>query len=194
MRLAWAVPVVLLSACGQMQMTVDAGCAVPVLTPPNLARNGLFECGDAKAEFSSLNTSATVEVTPGRSGNGLKLTTSAGLYGNNFGSAWKVTATAPATYCLVTWLKSTSAATTVRLLKYNPSSGNGQNLDFTMPGPLTSWTKVPPNVKHFAQLTAGDELSVVISDKNAGAGTVIEVDDLDLWVSADGRCEESRTP
>ena len=50
------------------------------------------------------------------------------------------------------------------------------------------------NVKLDVTVKAGDELSVGIEDKTNTPGTVIELDDVDLWVSADGRCQESRTP
>lgn len=188
MRLVCPVLVTALMACGPSVGPADAG---PSLSP-NLARNGSFEAPDSGTEFKSLNQNATVGLTAGRTGKALKLTTSSGLYGNSFGSEWKVVAPAPGTYCLVTWMTSSSTATIVRLLRFSPSTGNGENLDFTMPGPLTTWTKVPPNVKHSATLATGDELSVVISDRTATANTVIEIDDLDLWLSADGRCEDAR--
>lgn len=175
-------------ACGASVAPLDAGPS----PQPNLARNGSFEAPDSGTEFKSLNQNARVGLTRGRTGNALKLTTASGLYGNSFGSEWKVVAPAAGTYCLITWMTSTSTATVVRLLKFSPSTGNGENLDFTMPGPLTMWTKVPPNVKHSASLATGDELSVVITDRTASASTVIEVDDIDLWLSPDGRCEDTR--
>lgn len=184
----------LTAACGPMMTTPDAGamCSVPVKSPPNLARNGLFECGDPLVEFKALDANAKVEVTTGRSGKGLKFTTSSGIYGNRFGSEWKIVAPAAATYCLNVWIKSTSTATTVRLYGLTPNSGAATGLQFDMPGPVTTWSKVPPNVKLDVAVKAGDEVSVGVEDKTNTAGTVIEVDDFDLWVSADGRCQEAR--
>lgn len=180
--------------CGPQMTTPDAGaaCSVPEKTPPNLARNGLFECGDPLAEFKSLDANAKVEVSTGRSGKALKFTTSSGVYGNRFASEWKVVAPVAATYCLNVWIKSTSTATTVRLYSITPNSGSATGLQFDMPGPVTAWSKVPPNVKLDVAAKAGDEVSVGIEDKTSTAGTVIEIDDVDLWVSGDSRCQEAR--
>lgn len=184
----------LLVACGPMTPSSDAGmtgaCSVPAKTPPNLARNGSFDCPNPTAEFRALGTGATVEVTPGRSGNGLKLTTSSMVFGNRFGSEWKVVAPAAGTYCINAWMKSTSTATTLRL--FGAAPGMAAGVQFDMPGPLTTWSKVPPNVKLDVTVKAGDEVSVSVEDKSNTAGTVIELDDVDLWVSPDGRCQEAR--
>lgn len=181
-------------ACGPQMMTPDAGatCSVPTKSPPNLARNGLFECGDPLLDFKALDVNAKVEVSTGRTGKALKFTTSSGVYGNRFASEWKVVAPAAATYCLNVWMKSTSTATTVRLYGITPNSGSATGLQFDMPGPVTTWSKVPPNVKLDVAAKAGDEVSVGIEDKTSTAGTVIEIDDVDLWVSGDGRCQEAR--
>lgn len=196
MRLVCLCLVVLASACGPNSMTMDAGttCSVPTLNPPNLARNGLFECGDPTLEFKALDPNSKVEVSTGRSGKGLKFTTANGIYGNRLGSEWKVIAPAAASYCLRVWIKSTSTATTVRFYGLTPNSGVASGNQFDMPGPVTTWSQVPPNVKLDVSVKAGDELSVGIEDKTNKPGTVIEFDDVDLWVSADGRCQESRTP
>lgn len=191
------VPCLLTLACGpqQMMMMTDSGamCLVgPAKTPPNLARNGSFECGDPLADFKALDANAKVEVSSGRSGKALKFTTSSGVFGNRFGSEWKLIAPAAATYCLNVWIMSTSTATTVRLYSITPNSGSATGLQFDMPGPVTRWAKVPPNVKLDVAAKAGDEVSVGIEDKTNTAGTVIEIDDVDLWVSGDGRCQEPR--
>ena len=68
MRLVCLCLVVLAAACGPNSMTMDAGmtCSVPTLNPPNLARNGLFECGDPTLEFKALDPNSKVEVSTGR--------------------------------------------------------------------------------------------------------------------------------
>lgn len=174
---------------------MDAGmttCSVPTKTPPNLAPNGSFECGDPTTAFKALGTGATVTKGTGRSGASLTFTTSSNIFGNRFGSEWKLVAPAAATYCINAWMKSTSSATTLRLFGTTPNSGSATGQQFDMPGPLTTWSKVPPNVKLDVTVKAGDEVSVSIEDKSNTAGTVIEVDDIDLWVSPDARCQETR--
>lgn len=184
-----------LVGCGPMTTTAtDAGttCATATKSPVNVARNAEFECGDPTTEFKPLGTNSTVKSSTGRSGKGLTFTTGAGLYGNRFGSDWKVIAPAAATYCLTAWIKSTSTATTVSVFSQTPGSGAANTSQFNMPGPVTSWSKVPPNVKLDITVKAGDELTLSVDDKTNTVGTVIEVDDLDLWISADGRCNETR--
>lgn len=166
----------------------DAGSG-PTLTG-NVAINGSFEGPDAVRSFSTLDTVATIAVVDGRAGKALRFTTSAGVYGNRFGSTWKVVAPQAGTYCLTAWMKSTSTATVLRL--YGAPPGQARGNMFTMPGPLTVWTKVPPNVKLDVTVQARDELFVEVTDFSSTPGTVIDLDDLDLWVSADGRCSETR--
>ncbi|MCU0700404.1 MAG: hypothetical protein MUC96_28165 [Myxococcaceae bacterium] len=184
---------VLVAACGPMPMTPDAGgsCASALKTPPNLAPNAEFECAGTPP-FRALGTGSRVETVTGRSGQALRFTTASGLFNNSLTSEWKVVATGTATYCLTAWLKSTSTATVLRLTRFQPTSGQGLNQDFTSPGPLTTWTKAPPNVKLDLSVSAGDEVTVSVNDRTETAGTVIELDDVDLWQSASGRCDEAR--
>jgi hypothetical protein len=193
MRTACVVAALLVVGCGPMTMSVpDAGavCRNAAKTPPNLAPNAEFECPGPT--FTPVGASGRVERGTGRSGAGLRLTTAAGLSNNSFASEWKLVAPANATYCLTAWLKSTSTATVLRLQRNQPPSGQGLNQDFTSPGPLAAWTKAPPNVKLDLAVTAGEEVTVSVLDRTETAGTVIDLDDLDLWVSGDGRCSEAR--
>jgi hypothetical protein len=190
---AAVVSAVVLVGCGPMPGVPDAGasCMTAAKTPPNLAPNAEFECSGGLS-FKPLGTGSRLEPSMGRTGSGLKFTTASGLFNNSLTSDWKVVASGSATYCLTAWLKSTSPATVLRLTRYQPTSGQGLNQDFTSPGPLTAWTKAPPNVKLDIAVTAGDELTVSVNDRTETAGTVIELDDVDLWLSASGRCDEAR--
>jgi hypothetical protein len=143
-------------------------------------------------EFEAVGTAAQVSRARGRTGAGLRLMTAAGLYNNQFASTWKIMAPAAATYCLSAWIKSSAQTTVVRLTRFEASSGSGLNTEFAMPGPVSAWSKVPPNVKLDLRAQANDEITVGVFDKTETAGTVIELDDVDVWVSADGRCEEPR--
>ena len=182
-----------LSGCGPQTVTPDAGpavCQTLTKSPPNLARNAEFECGDPTLEFQGVGTAATVVATTGRSGKGLKLTTAPGLYNDRFSSMWKVIAPAAGKYCLKAWVKGTAPTISARL----SAAGNGfvGGNDFNLPGPVAAWTKLPPNVKLDADAKAGDEVTVVFFDKTATAGSVIEIDDLDLWVTTEGQCNDAR--
>ena len=184
----------LLAACGPASPAPpDAGapaCASAPKSPANLAPNAEFECEGAAGTFSTLDPSATITLGDGRSGRGLRLTTSAGAFGNRFASTWKVTAQTAGTYCLTAFIKSTSTATVLRF--YGAPPGQAAGNMFTMPGPVTGWSKVPPTIKLDVTVNAGDELFVELTDRTSTAGTVIELDDLDLWQSPGARCDEAR--
>jgi len=184
--------VLMTTACGPQTMaTPDAGatCSVPVKSPPNLARNGLFECGDPTLEFQSDGAAGKVERAAGRSGNGLKFTVAAGLFNNQFSSKWKLAVTEGATYCATAYVKSTAPVVTMRLYAANRTN---QWKEFDLPGPVTDWARIPPSIVVDQRAQPGDEVFLMFVDEGATAGRVIEVDDLDVWVSADGRCQEAR--
>lgn len=190
---------VLMSACGQQMMTPDAGatCSVPVKSPPNLARNGLFECGDPTLEFQSDGVAGKVESTAGRTGKGLRFTvgpsvTDAGVpsfYNNQFSSKWKLAVSTAATYCATAYVKSPAPVITMRLYAANVTN---QWKEFDLPGPAADWSRIPPTIVVNQNAQPGDEVFLMFVDEGSTAGRVIEVDDLDVWVSADGRCQEAR--
>ncbi len=181
-----------LFGCGPMTVTPDAGtsCSSAAKTPPNLAVNAEFECPDPTRSFGTLDPVATIAQVDGRTGKALRFTTSSGVYGNRFSSTWKAKASVAGTYCLTAWLKSTSTATIVRF--YGGPAGQARGNMFAMPGPVANWSKVPPNVKLDVTVGAGDELFVEVAERTNTAGSVIDLDDLDLWASASGRCDEAR--
>lgn len=183
---------VLMSACGPQMMTPDAGggaCSVPVKSPPNLARNGLFECGDPTLEFQSDGAAGKVESTTGRTGKGLKFTVASGLFNNQFSSKWKLTVSTAATYCATAYVKSPAPVITMRLYAANVTN---QWKEFDLPGPAADWSRIPPTIVVNQNAQPGDEVFLMFVDEGSTAGRVIEVDDLDVWVSADGRCQEAR--
>lgn len=183
---------VMMSACGPQMMTPDAGggaCSVPVKSPPNLARNGLFECGDPTLEFQSDGAAGKVESTTGRTGKGLKFTVAAGLFNNQFSSKWKLTVSTAATYCATAYVKSPAPVITMRLYAANVTNFWKE---FDLPGPAADWSRIPPTIVVNQNAQPGDEVFLMFLDESSTAGRVIEVDDLDVWVSADGRCQEAR--
>lgn len=192
MRLTFALFLLLAAACGPSMMpTPDAGtpCGVPEKSPPNLARNGLFECGDPTLEFQSDGAAGKVEVTQGRTGKGLKFTVAQGLFNNQFSSKWKLTPTANSTYCATAYVKSPAPVITMRLYAANRTN---QWKEFDLPGPKPDWSRLPPTIVVNQNAVPGDDVFLMFVDESSTAGTVIEVDDLDVWVSADGLCRETR--
>jgi hypothetical protein len=192
MRLMALAVLVMMSACGPQLMTPDAGggaCSVPMKSPPNLARNGLFECGDATMEFQSDGAAGKVESTAGRTGKGLKFTVAAGLFNNQFSSKWKLAVTTAATYCATAYVKSPAPVITMRLYAANMTN---QWKEFDLPGPAADWSRIPPTIVVNQNAQPGDDVFLMFVDESSTAGRVIEVDDLDVWVSADGRCQEAR--
>lgn len=193
----FAVTLALFASCSPMMMTTDAGssaCSNPSKTPPNLATNALFECDGAETTFTTLGTNAKIETTTtGHSGRGLKLTVGTGAYASRFSSAWKVPVTASGTYCLTAYMKSELAGTELQLWAANTSN---QVKKFVLPGPAAQWSRVPPTIVIDQAAVAGDDIFVGVDHgptvPNPAAGAVIELDDLDLWLSPDGRCQETR--
>ncbi len=186
----------LLVGCSPMMMTIDAGttCSNPTKSPPNLAQNSQFECDGAQTSFSSLSAAAKVELNAsGRTGRSLKLTVGDGPNGPRFSTSWKIPVTASGTYCLTGYMKSDLAGTQLQLWAANKTN---QYENFVLPGPATSWSRVPPSIVIDQAAVAGDDIFIGVDKgptvSTAAPGAVIELDDLDLWLSADGRCQEAR--
>jgi hypothetical protein len=183
---------VLMSACGPQVMTPDSGaatCTVAMKSPPNLARNGSFDCGDGTMEFQSDGAGGKVESTAGRTGKGLKFTVGTGLFNNQFSSKWKLPVSTAATYCATAYVKSPAPTITMRLYAANVS-----NIwqEFDLPGPAADWSRLPPTIVVNRTARPGDDVFLMFVDEGSTPGRVIEVDDIDVWVSSNERCQEVR--
>lgn len=171
-------------------LEVDAGkpCGSLIRLPPNQATDGELECAAVSA-FRSLGGSGRVELIPGRSGAGLRFTTASGLFNNEFTSTWTFRVTRAGRHCASAFVRGSATAITMRL--YLGPTGTAAGEQFDLPGPLTSWTRVPPTVRVVSAMgQPGDVGFLVFVDKNHLPGATIEVDDLDVWRSEDGTCGE----
>ncbi len=169
---------------------VDAGrpCSSMARWPPNEASDGELECA-ATTAFRSSGGNGRVEVVAGRTGNGLRFTTASGLFNNEFASTWTVRVTRAGRHCASAFVRGTATAITMRL--YLGPAGSAAGEQFDLPGPVASWTRVPPTVRVVSAMgQPGDVGFLVFVDKTQLPGATIEVDDLDVWRSDDGSCTE----
>ena len=196
MRLA-VVACLVLVACGSptspgTDAGVDAGgCDGPVKSPPNLVKNPGFECGgDAPAEWSPFFGDLTF-VADAHSGTRAAHVTAISNGSAQFSYApIVVTASGAArTYCATAWMKGTSPNAKLSLLV--DVGGGGTEYTFTSPVNGT-WIRLPPSTSLKVPAPVNGKVYLRFQMKDGVAGNVLLVDDLDVWESADGRCQEPR--
>jgi hypothetical protein len=154
--------------------------------PANEALDGDFECGSMP--FESSGGAGRVELVPGRTGHGLRLTSAAGLFNHQFASTWRFRVTVPGRYSARAFVRGSAQAITLRL--YVGPAGFAGGEQFDLPAPLSAWTRIPPSSAVSAPAQAGDEGFIVVMDKQHSPGATIELDDLDVWRSVNGSCRE----
>lgn len=171
---------------------MDAGVSCPPsrAMPENVAFNGDFECAGA-APFTSSGGGGRVDVIAGRSGRALRFTVASGLFNNEFASTWRFRVARVGVWCARAYVKGTATAVSMRLYLGPPGTAAGEMFD--QPGPLASWSRVPPTLAAVNVMgQVGDEGFLVFSDTTRTVGATIEVDDIDVWRSDDGLCREAR--
>lgn len=183
--------VLLLScACGSTSMTTDAGggsCVDTPKTPANLVKNSGFECGAASpSEWGAIFGTVTFPGGEGRTGRAAKLVADASG-GRLAYQLDVVTAPSAKTYCARAWFRGTAPFMRVSLATAaNVFSSNEQ---------VTSGWKQAQYAR--ANALKDDKVSLLVemqlgrSDgQNAKPGDVLFVDDVDVWESASGQCDE----
>lgn len=169
----------------------DAGlvCPVSAVMPRNHALNGDLECG--ALPFQSSGGGGRVEIISGRSGRAMRFTVAAGLFNNEFSSTWRFRVTQAGTWCARAFVKGSASVISLRLYLGPPGTAAGEVFD--MPGPLTGWSRLPPTLSAVnATGQVGDEGFLVFVERTHTPGATIEVDDVDVWRSADGQCRDAR--
>lgn len=169
----------------------DAGLVCPTSTvmPRNHALNGDLECG--ALPFQSSGGGGRVELVPGRNGRAVRFTVSAGLFNNEFTSTWRFRVTQAGTWCARAFVKGSASVISLRLYLGPPGTAAGEVFD--LPGPLSSWSRLPPTLAAVSATgQVGDEGFLVFVERSHTPGATIEVDDVDVWRSADGQCRDSR--
>jgi hypothetical protein len=170
-----------------------AGGCVPAKTPPNLLANGSFECGAAGPEgfFAKDGELALATGDAHQGSRSVKLTVPAtGATDVTLAASGNVaTNLGNATYCGTAWVKGT--VSDARLVLRRSTSGAVEDLTFT--GPVTgTWARLPPNLVVKAPGANGNALLLLVQSKNGKPGDTLFVDDVDVWVSASGACDEVR--
>lgn len=169
----------------------DAGlvCPTSTLEPRNHALNGDLECG--ALPFQSSGGGGRVESISGRSGRAMRFTVAAGLFNNEFASTWRFRVTQAGTWCARAFVKGSASVISLRLYLGPPGTAAGEVFD--LPGPVTAWSRLPPTLAAVnATGQVGDEGFLVFVERSHTPGATIEVDDVDVWRSADGQCRDSR--
>jgi hypothetical protein len=174
--------------CGPSSSAVDGGgaCGDTGKTPANLLTNPGFDCGSATpAEWTGIYGTTTFP-TGGHAGREAHVVVDAA--GGRLGYTPTVaTAAAQTTYCARAWVKGT--APYMRLALTSPNQ-----IFYSSDQVTSAWVQVP-----FARATLakGETLSLMVEaqtarsdNMNAQAGDVLEVDDVDVWESSSGRCDE----
>lgn len=194
MRASSLLCLVLMSACGVAAPTSDAGCPTATKSPPNLMINGGFECGGAApAEWMGVNGTLSFVTTGATEGSRAAKVVSDASGTGGVGSTTPVVAkTSGKTYCINAKVKGT--APDVRLEVFG-------SLLTSFSSPLNSpdaWVRLPPppNVGPPTNLEirepADQALYVKVHAQGGAAGDTVIVDDIDLWESPNGKCDQVR--
>jgi hypothetical protein len=178
----------LLAACPGPDTTTDGGTCADGSNAsfPNLAPNPAFECG-APPEGWNAPLLGTLEVSAGRSGNAAKVTAKTTTQGVVSLTSTAPVATTPlnGTWCVSAWMKGTAENAVIILRR---DQGGGRLLDESFFQPLTgNWTKI----SNSARLDGTDvNLYVAAGMRAPQKDQVVEVDDVQVWKSPSGRCDE----
>lgn len=89
-------------------------------------------------------------------------------------------------YCARAWVRGSSPE--MRLEVRPTPSGKGSA--FSSPVASTDWVSVPPGDMMRVTTPRGETLSILVKMQGAAAGDTLEVDDVELWPSASGRCDD----
>ena len=182
------LPVVLFAAsCSPPPMMMNdggsSGCEGPAKSPPNLLADPSFECGTA---VWTVVTGDFAVVSGGRTGEkaGRLSATTAGSGQAGLGPV--VASTSGKAYCLYAWVSGSASDMRMEVL---PTMA-GVASSFSSPVPASGWLQAPMSSNLKVQVAAGDSLYLRFRILNSQAGQTLDLDDLDLWESQSGNCDE----
>ncbi len=89
-------------------------------------------------------------------------------------------------YCARVWVRGTSPE---MRLEVRPTP-SGKGAAFSSPVATADWVSVPPGDMMRVTTPKGETLSILVKMQGAASGDTLEVDDVELWPSASGRCDE----
>ena len=150
--------------------------------------NGSFECGGAApAEWMGVNGTLSFVTTGASDGSRAAKVVSDASGTGGIGSTSPVVAkTSGKTYCINAKAKGTAAD--VRLEVFG-------SLLTSFGSPLSSpdaWVRLPPTTNLEVREPADQSLYVKVHAQGAAAGDTVIVDDIDLWESPTGKCDQVR--
>jgi hypothetical protein len=183
---------------GDTDSGTTMNCNGTAKTPANVIPNPGFECGTDKwgAIFG------TFEVVPGgRTGNAGKLTvTAAG--GRMALTPDVVKMGGTQTFCATAWISGTVPFMKLRLLR-DDGNGAAMAFEFSEQGPNPAggmgFHRAPPSIVVKVPNQEAQRIQLVLEAQtnrsdgmNAQPGQYLLVDDVDVWASPSGKCDEIR--
>ncbi len=166
----------------------DAGCR-PSKTPAELVENPSFECGSATEATHWFAKFGTAEVvSDAHTGSrAVKLTVPDGVEASLVYELDVAKNLGTGTYCSTVWVKGTTKAMELVLRKVNP------NEDTSFAGvPSDKWERVPPNIINSTEGKDAQRMLLLINTRYGKPGETLLIDDVDVWVSPSGKCDEPR--
>jgi hypothetical protein len=150
----------------------------------NAVENSGFECPDLTRWSVSDGFGTVIDGGHGGSKSMQLVANARGAVGVGQNNA--VADTGGQTHCARLWVRGT--APQMRLEVRASPSGTGTA--FSSPVGSADWVKVPPGGALVVTTMRGESLSILAKTQNADAGETLVVDDVELWGSPTGLCDE----
>ncbi len=162
----------------------DAGTC-PFTPQWNFVVNAGFEC--APSTPWSVSSGVGTVIDAGHSGSNALKVVADSLGQALVGQDNVVNDTGGQVFCAQLWVRGTSPEMRLEV-RVSPS---GKGSAFSSPlGSDGGWVKVPPGAPMAVSSERGESLSVLAKTQAAAVGQTLIIDDVELWPSASGRCDE----
>jgi hypothetical protein len=172
-----------------------AAACTAVKSPPNLVANSSFECGSPEPDAWFARDGALALVSSGaKEGQRAVQLTVPASGATDVTLAYSpdvATGLGQSTYCATAWMKGTVPDARLILRRVKGSAID----DFTFSAPIATepgWVRLPPSLRLEAPGNGADRLLLLAQSRNGQAGQTLLVDDVDVWISTSGRCDETR--
>jgi hypothetical protein len=194
-RSSIAVCLVVLGCGSPPIVTPDAGntFCVGQHLPPNLVQNWGFDCSGAAApEWAAIYGKLDFPDGAGRKGSRAARLVVSDETLARFSTATPIPTEPTKTYCLSAWARGTAPHMRLTVVHDNAST-----LSFASPVPK-DWGKIPPSpfrVRNPSGSSIQPMFEIQTSrpdSENAKVGDTLLIDDVDVWESSSGLCDETR--
>ncbi len=160
----------------------------PVTSPPQLVSNPSFECGTDTGATSWFARSGELSIVSDAHTGARAVKMTVGSDGLQAVLAYELdvdTELGSKTYCATVWAKGMTKSDLV--LRRFPGT------DARFVGvPSATWKRIPPNLVLDATGDGAQRLLLFVTTLDAKPGDSLLIDDVDVWVSSSGRCDENR--